>query len=327
MNENPINITAEEIERLKKIEEKQKERYKKQNEHTKTLYDRINFTVPIGKKKEIEEVAKQYGISLNNFISKMVLLTYNNNALINNIIKCTGEMQLGSDESEIIQISVAKGTQETIRRLIGEDGDICEYFNCAIETAIESDIDILNGRNMTIDEAIEKDMEDMEDMQGTRHITSPTQAKTAQISPAKEEREEITAKPVKSVNRANKEPFDIYAVQAELDARREEVKAHKDSGEEPEEVPEPAEDIPDELGESDELTDRLNAMKAYRKQVVEEREKYGEASDDLIKDFVEKVEKEGEDITSPEYQERIREAIGAINLNRINEYLKSIGKM
>lgn len=66
-------ITAEELERLKKSEEKLKERYKKQNEHTNTIYDRINFTVPAGKKADIESAAKAAGVSLNAFCRDAVL--------------------------------------------------------------------------------------------------------------------------------------------------------------------------------------------------------------------------------------------------------------
>lgn len=67
------NITAEELERLKKSEEKLKERYKKQNEHTNTIYDRLNFTVPAGKKADVEAAAKAVGVSLNAFCREAVL--------------------------------------------------------------------------------------------------------------------------------------------------------------------------------------------------------------------------------------------------------------
>ncbi|HIW82624.1 MAG TPA: DUF1778 domain-containing protein [Candidatus Acetatifactor stercoripullorum] len=66
-------VTNEELARLKKAEEKLKERYKKQNEHTNTIYDRLNFTVPAGKKAEIEAAAKAAGVSLNAFCRDAVL--------------------------------------------------------------------------------------------------------------------------------------------------------------------------------------------------------------------------------------------------------------
>lgn len=66
-------VTAEELERLKKSDEKLKERYKKQNEHTNTIYDRLNFTVPAGKKSEVEAAAKAAGVSLNAFCRDAVL--------------------------------------------------------------------------------------------------------------------------------------------------------------------------------------------------------------------------------------------------------------
>ena len=62
-----------EIERLKELERKQKERYKKQNEHTNKLYDRISFTVPKGRKNDIEKRAKQINKSINAYISDLVL--------------------------------------------------------------------------------------------------------------------------------------------------------------------------------------------------------------------------------------------------------------
>ncbi len=66
-------VTSEELERLKRAEEKLKERYKKQNVHTNTIYDRLNFTVPAGKKTDIEEAAKAAGVSLNAFCRDAVL--------------------------------------------------------------------------------------------------------------------------------------------------------------------------------------------------------------------------------------------------------------
>ena len=66
-------VTVEELERLKKSDEKLKERYKKQNEHTNTIYDRLNFTVPAGKKAEVEAAAKAAGVSLNAFCRDAVL--------------------------------------------------------------------------------------------------------------------------------------------------------------------------------------------------------------------------------------------------------------
>lgn len=66
-------VTADELERLKKADEKLKERYKKQNEHTNIIYDRLNFTVPAGKKADIEEAAKAAGKTLNAFCRDAVL--------------------------------------------------------------------------------------------------------------------------------------------------------------------------------------------------------------------------------------------------------------
>lgn len=80
------NATAEELRRLQEIERKQKERYKKQNEHTNKLYDRISFTVPKGRKKEIEAVAGANNVTLNKFVSEIVLGILNNNDVITSIL-------------------------------------------------------------------------------------------------------------------------------------------------------------------------------------------------------------------------------------------------
>jgi predicted HicB family RNase H-like nuclease len=66
-------VTNEELERLRKAEEKLKERYKKQNSYTNTIYDRLNFTVPAGMKAEIETAARASGVSLNAFCRDAVL--------------------------------------------------------------------------------------------------------------------------------------------------------------------------------------------------------------------------------------------------------------
>ena len=66
-------VTADELERLKKADKKLKERYKKQNEHTNIIYDRLNFTVPAGRKSDIEAAAKAAGKTLNAFCRDAVL--------------------------------------------------------------------------------------------------------------------------------------------------------------------------------------------------------------------------------------------------------------
>ena len=73
MGDNMTNIDKEELERLRRVDEKTKERFRKQNAHTNTIYDRINFTVPAGKKAEIEAAAKAAGMSLNAFCRDAVL--------------------------------------------------------------------------------------------------------------------------------------------------------------------------------------------------------------------------------------------------------------
>ena len=78
-------VTLEELQRLQEIERKQKERYRKQNEHTNKLYDRISFTIPKGRKEDIERVAKENGITLNKFVSEIVLGILNDSDIIKGI--------------------------------------------------------------------------------------------------------------------------------------------------------------------------------------------------------------------------------------------------
>jgi hypothetical protein len=66
-------VTSEELERLQRQDEKLKERYKKQNDHTNKIYDRLNFTVPAGRKADIEAAAKSAGKTLNAFLRDTVL--------------------------------------------------------------------------------------------------------------------------------------------------------------------------------------------------------------------------------------------------------------
>ena len=66
-------ISDEELNKLKESDRKLKERYKKQNEYLADKYDRLNFTVPAGKKTEVEAAAKATGVSLNAFCRDAVL--------------------------------------------------------------------------------------------------------------------------------------------------------------------------------------------------------------------------------------------------------------
>lgn len=64
---------TQEFKKLKESDRKLKERYRKQNERNNKIYDRINFTVPAGKKAEIEAAADASGLSLNAFCRDAVL--------------------------------------------------------------------------------------------------------------------------------------------------------------------------------------------------------------------------------------------------------------
>lgn len=61
------------LEKLKESNKRLKERYRKQNERNNKIYDRISFTVPAGKKAEIEEASKAFGMSVNAFCRETVL--------------------------------------------------------------------------------------------------------------------------------------------------------------------------------------------------------------------------------------------------------------
>lgn len=66
-------VTNEELEKLRRSDEKLKERYKSQNAHTNKIYDRLNFTVPAGKKAIVEAAAECAGLSLNAFCRDAVM--------------------------------------------------------------------------------------------------------------------------------------------------------------------------------------------------------------------------------------------------------------
>lgn len=66
-------ISEEELNKLIESDRKLKDRYKKQNEYLAGKYDRLNFTVPAGKKAEVEAAAKAAGVSLNAFCRDAVI--------------------------------------------------------------------------------------------------------------------------------------------------------------------------------------------------------------------------------------------------------------
>lgn len=70
-------VSSEELEKLRELDRKTKERYRKQNEYLAEKYDRINFTVPAGGKEKIREAATRAGMSVNEFCSRAVLSAAN----------------------------------------------------------------------------------------------------------------------------------------------------------------------------------------------------------------------------------------------------------
>ena len=62
-----------ELEKLRVREEKRKARVKRQNEAYNAKNDRVSFDVPKGKKDEIRAAAEKQGVSVNAFVSSVVL--------------------------------------------------------------------------------------------------------------------------------------------------------------------------------------------------------------------------------------------------------------
>lgn len=111
------NIGPEELERLKEIEKKQKERYKQQNKHTNAIYDRLNFTVPKGYKKKIEDAARSHNLTVNKFISQVLLsILFNNdllNAIINNTLQDWGALEIPEENPEEKQIDFLEKSKDS----------------------------------------------------------------------------------------------------------------------------------------------------------------------------------------------------------------------
>lgn len=114
------NITLEEIQRLKDIEQKQKKRYKKQNEYTNKLYDRISFTVPKGRKKAIEDMAKSMGLTVNKFISEIILKTVDNKNILEMILNNNNIEELPQDPIQTTQEAEISHEKEEVKETAKE---------------------------------------------------------------------------------------------------------------------------------------------------------------------------------------------------------------
>lgn len=66
-------ISDKELEKLIESDRKLKDRYKRQNEYLAGKYDRLNFTVPAGKKADVEAAAVAAGKTVNAFCRDAVL--------------------------------------------------------------------------------------------------------------------------------------------------------------------------------------------------------------------------------------------------------------
>lgn len=135
------SITAEELKRLQEIERKQKERYKKQNEHTNKLYDRVSFTVPKGRKEDIEAAAKARNVSVNKFISEIILGILDNNVVIkeviNNSIKINQNIETKPESEETIKSAKwKKGSEIKANTAIKNQEKTPEEMNAELQALI-----------------------------------------------------------------------------------------------------------------------------------------------------------------------------------------------
>lgn len=105
---------------------------------------------------------------------------------------------------DLVQLKLPKGTKERIKAVLEDGQSMAGYCVQAVLVTLESDEDLLSAGGQT----------EIDDL-------PRTQSRTAPISPRKEECEEIPKTPEKAENKANEEPVDIYSLQAELEAKRE----------------------------------------------------------------------------------------------------------
>lgn len=201
-------ITSEELERLKEIEKKQKERYRKQNLHTNSIYDRINFTVPVGKKKELEELAKQENKTLNKFISEVVLLT-----LVNNDVNNALNNNTYSNENIFI---IPEELNDKIK--IFSD-DVIGYITAAIYEKLELDEQI----------AMDLESEQKEEERAEQPQIEPIAAPTEEMPAEKEESHKSP-----TIEQLQEWQAQLMAKKAEQDKREEEQKKRKEEQEEQE---------------------------------------------------------------------------------------------
>lgn len=202
-------ITSEELERLKSMEEKQKERYKKQNLHTNSIYDRINFTVPKGKKKDIEELAKQNGKTLNKFISEVVLLTLVNNDVNNDVNNALNNNTYANEKVFIIP-------EELNDKIKMFSDDVIGYITAAIYEKLELD------EQIAMDLESEQKEEERAEQPQIEPITAPMEE-----TPQEQEK----SHKVPTIEELQEWQAQLMAKKAEQDKRAEEQRKSKEERE------------------------------------------------------------------------------------------------
>lgn len=147
-------------------------------------------------------------------------------------------------------------------------------------------------------------------------------AQAAQISQELEQTESIYREHEKAENKPNNEDAIQFQTIEELNAfvlqKQAENEARKSEEVREIESEQPQEESAQGNTEPDGFNSELVKLKARRKQVVEEREKYGELMESGIKELVDSF---GEELKTEEYKTRIIDTFGAVNYDRIIDYM------
>lgn len=160
-------------------------------------------------------------------------------------------------------------------------------------------------------------------LHGKTEETSHTEAETAQISHTKEERKEIHTEPTKGGNKANKEPIDIYTLQAELDAKREEERRREAEKE--------AEKERKKQRQSDELVEKIQQMRQEQQErkeqeIEEDREKFPKFDGEKLKATLLSDKEFREDCANPKYKDEFIKDCGKYNYAMMQKCLQEIEK-
>lgn len=225
------------------------------------------------------------------------------------------------DKNEFIQVRVDKGTKDVIKRLIGENGNISAYCNSAIMTAIEGDIDMLNGRDMTIYEAAE---EDINEIQGKHRRTD----QKPEIKPKSVKTDKSTKEPQKSeikesvkAQKVEKTPeernAELQALIAGKKAEQERIKAEKE-----------AEKERQRQKSAEELQDYVRNLRQEQaewkeKELAEDMSKFEQFDDGKIKAMLNDSEFRA-CVSNPVYKVDFVQNYGICNYERIQKCLREI---